>query len=229
MLAGDSKRSEHNLRLVRKAPHRIRFRNLFMIVIFQHTGLRRYAVRVKRPQQVDLVMDPAPGYDPLIPHDMLHLVVEAQLGLEHGIFGQLAAGGTAGTFHPIADGNISARAGARLRRGAQRRGKKLLRDGRDDGILSERATYICWHEWLSRSASGDRRKTSQSMTGTANHLKNIAHREKMHELNEKKIEQICRSLDDLSAHWSRLAVGDSITVSWPDLAVSSTWANSAAS
>ena len=199
-----------------------------MIVIFQHTGSRRYAVRVKRPQQVDLVMDPAPGYNPLMPHDMLHLVVEAQLGLTSGIFGQLAAGGTAGTFHPVADDNISARAGARLRNRVQRRGKKLLRDGRDEGILSERATYICWHAWLSRSASADRRKTSQSMNETANHLRNIAHGEKVLTLNEKKIEQICRSLDDLSACWSRLAVGESMTVGWPDLSVSINKANSAA-
>ena len=70
-----------------------------MTLVFRRTGQRRYAVEVQRPGLPDLEMNPAPGYDPLMPHDMMHLVVEAQLGLTRGIFGQLAAGGTAGTFH----------------------------------------------------------------------------------------------------------------------------------
>lgn len=36
-------------------------------------------------------MNRAPGYDPLMPHDLLHLIVESELGLTRGIFGQLAS------------------------------------------------------------------------------------------------------------------------------------------
>jgi hypothetical protein len=58
-----------------------------MIVVFRRTGERRYAVLAQRPGFPDLEMNPAPGFDRLIPHDMMHLVVEAQLGLSRAIFG----------------------------------------------------------------------------------------------------------------------------------------------
>jgi hypothetical protein len=46
-----------------------------------------------------LHMDPAPGYDPRLPHDAAHFIVENELEITGAIFGQLAAGGTANTFH----------------------------------------------------------------------------------------------------------------------------------
>ena len=61
-----------------------------MIVVFRRTGQRRYSVEAQRPEFSDLVVDPGPGYDKFPPHDMMHLVVEAQLGLTRGAFGQLA-------------------------------------------------------------------------------------------------------------------------------------------
>ena len=67
-----------------------------MLLVFRRTGDRRYTVVAKRAEMPDVEMDPAPGYSELIPHDLMHLVVEAKLGLARGIFGQLAAG--AGTF-----------------------------------------------------------------------------------------------------------------------------------
>src|SRR5688500_10521374 len=119
-----------------------------MIVIFQRTGQRRYAVEAQRTGRPTVVMNPATGYDPLIPHDMMHLVVEAQLGLTRGVFGQLAAGGDAGTFHvPMNPGENSRKLG-RVRKRVRGKGQKLLREGRDESVRSERATYICWYEWL---------------------------------------------------------------------------------
>jgi hypothetical protein len=43
----------------------------------------------------------APGYDDWLPHDLLHFVAEAELGLDGGIFGDLAAGGNARLFWPV--------------------------------------------------------------------------------------------------------------------------------
>jgi hypothetical protein len=192
-----------------------------MILIFQRTGQRRYAIQATRPGLPDVMMDPAAGYDPLMPHDLLHLVVEAQLGLDGGVFGQLAAGGNAGTFHPISGGGASARAASRVRHRMNRRGKKLMREGRDDSNQSERATYICWYEWLARSASADRQKTARAMSEQANLIRGTAPPNEMRALSAKKIERICRHLDELSSHWSRLAVGESMAVRWPDLAVTS--------
>lgn len=72
-----------------------------MEVEFRRTGERRYAVTIFRKSYAHIEMNPAPGYDPIMPHDLLHLAVESEIGLRCGIFGQIAAGGNAGTFHTI--------------------------------------------------------------------------------------------------------------------------------
>src|ERR671919_613927 len=117
-----------------------------MIVVFRRTGQRRYAVEAQRPGFPPVVMNPAPGYDQFLPHDLMHLVVEAQLRFSLGVFGQLAQGGDAGTFHlPLQQGK-RARETTRTRTRIKARGAKLLKAGRDESAQSERATYICWYE-----------------------------------------------------------------------------------
>jgi hypothetical protein len=69
-----------------------------MRVEFHKTGERLYAVVILRENLPDLKMDPAPGFDPLMPHDLLHFIVEEELGLKRAIYGQIALGGTTGTF-----------------------------------------------------------------------------------------------------------------------------------
>jgi hypothetical protein len=173
-----------------------------MVVVFRRVRERGYAVEALRPTFPDLEMNPAPGYNQHIPHDLMHMVVEAQLGLNRGVFGQLAAGGDAGTFHPVFRNNETSREIARVRTHVKERGKKLLREGRDDCARSERATFICWQYWLARSQSADLKATTELTA-----------------LNESKLAEVCKHLDDLSSHWSRLKVGESIAVRWPDLAV----------
>lgn len=191
-----------------------------MILVFQRTGQKRYAVFARRSPLPDLEMNPAPGYDTLMPHDLLHLVVEAQLGLKRGIFGQLAAGGDAGTFHPIPHAGENTRAAARVRNRIKSKGKSLLREGRDDSEQSERAAYICWYEWLARSKARDQLKVSKPMAQTASQLRGVARAKKDHTFSEQKMAEICRHLDELSAHWSNLEVGESMSIHWPDLTVS---------
>src|ERR1044071_6725293 len=126
-----------------------------MILVFRRTDKQRYAVEVQRPGRPDLEMNPAPGYDRLIPHDMMHLVVEAQLGLTRGIFGQLAAGGNAGSFHLSVKSDQSSRELTRTRKRETKRGKRLMKNGRDECLESERATFICWQEWRGRPSSSE--------------------------------------------------------------------------
>ena len=190
-----------------------------MILVFRRTGQRRYAIEAQRLGFPDLVMNPAPGYDPLIPHDMMHLVVEAQLGLTRGVFGQLAAGGNAGTFHLSLKRDESTRELVRAGNRVRIRGKKLLKEGRDDSVRSERATYICWYEWLARSHSSDRKKLSQAMAQQATQVRQTASAEELRALNETKLDEICKHLDHLSSHWSRLEVGQSVAIRWPDLEI----------
>jgi len=163
-------------------------------------------------------MSPAPGYDQMMPHDLIHLVVEARLGLTRAVFGQLAEGGDAGTFHLSIDKQTT-RELSRARSRLQTRGKKLLREGRDESAQSERATYICWYEWRNRSSVGKQRSEARSMTSQAKQGKGVAGKNELRTLNKRKIEEICGYLDKLSSHWSRLEVGQSMIVRWPDLTI----------
>ena len=75
-----------------------------MSVTFLRTGERRYAVRVEVEGSGVMEMNPASGFDPIMPHDLQHFIVEQTLGIEGAIYGQLAAGGTAGTAQDAAVG-----------------------------------------------------------------------------------------------------------------------------
>ncbi len=164
-------------------------------------------------------MNPAPGYDQLIPHDLMHMVVEAQLGLNRGVFWQLAAGGDAGTFHPLFTQHETSREIARVRNRVKERGRKLLRKGRDDCARSERATYICWQYWLANSQSADLKAVSRSMVQQAREVRDVATVREIVVLNPNKLAEICKHLDALGSCWSSLKVGQSMAVRWPDLAI----------
>jgi hypothetical protein len=50
-----------------------------MEVKFRRTGERRYALTIHRENLPPLEFG-GPGYDPLMPHDLQHLIVESELG-----------------------------------------------------------------------------------------------------------------------------------------------------
>src|SRR5690606_13546292 len=110
----------------RRGAHRRR-RN--MLVTITRTRSRGYGIRVAPPGLPALEMSPAPSYDELLPHDVVHFVVEEELRLAGGIFGQLAAGGDAGTFR-LVPGAESPRDRARAQRRLRERGERLHREGR---------------------------------------------------------------------------------------------------
>ena len=66
-----------------------------MKVTFTRTHARGYSVSIEGAGIEPATMDPAPGYDDRLPHDAAHFIVENELGIVRGIFGQLAVGGTA--------------------------------------------------------------------------------------------------------------------------------------
>jgi len=109
-----------------------------MNVTFTRTAHRRYRVDIEGPDIERSFMEPAPGYDPRLPHDMAHFVVENELGISRGIFGQLAAGGHARTFH--SEGHTN-------RRKLARRGDRLAGANKDDLALSEQIVYIACGVW----------------------------------------------------------------------------------
>ena len=119
-----------------------------MTVRFRRTGVRRYAVVVTLAGEPPRAMDPAPAYDDDIPHDLVHYVVEAELGLTNGVYGRAARG--AGTFISSAQRDVSPRERARKQRKQQRRERALgAQDARHaaDMAQSERLAALCDVAW----------------------------------------------------------------------------------
>ena len=149
-----------------------------MEVTFRRTGERRYAVIARPERSPPVTMDPAPGFDPRLPHDLVHYAVEREHGVELGVFGQLAAGGTLRTFR-----RLDATPDRRLRR----RGERLAREHFDELASSERLAAEALRAWV---------------RGPRPHA-------------DERLERVCARLDELSARWSSLAVGEAMTVTWP--------------
>jgi len=155
-----------------------------------------------------------PGYDALMPHDLQHLIVESELGLQHGVFGFMAAGGQSGGSPHLAAGE-DRRAAARRRAKGARRDKNMLRDGgRDEGPLSERATYLCWYEWLRRSRDPALRERAASMAEMAKKIFSVVPDHERKLFTEGFFARTCARMDELSTQWRRLAIGESFSVPW---------------
>lgn len=150
---------------------------------FTRTGERRYRVSVEGAGVVSSFMEPAAGYDARLPHDMAHFVVENELGITGGVFGQLASGGNAGTFQPTEK---------QPNRKAAKRGKKVAATNRQDALLSEKLVYIAWQVWNNERLETDLPKG----------------------FSLDDIRRVCREFDAVSAVWSPLVVGESITLAW---------------
>jgi hypothetical protein len=184
-----------------------------MQVEFHKTGERRYAVVIQRENLPALKMNPAPGFDALMPHDLLHFLVEQELGLRRGIFGQIALGGTAGTFHQASNESAN-RTDSRTRRKTSKRGEKLLKTGLDDCAQSERATFICLYDWLSHSADENLTKRAAGMKPNLDSILGQLPPNEQRALNKEKLARIRQRMDELSAQWSALRIGEFMTLDW---------------
>ncbi len=110
-----------------------------MEVTFSRTGERRYAVTARPDHWPAVTMNPAPGFDPRLPHDLVHYVVEREHRIELGVFGQLAAGGNLRTFRRL-DGTPDRR--------LRKRGERLAREHLDELARSERLAAEALRAWI---------------------------------------------------------------------------------
>lgn len=184
-----------------------------MDVRFERTGERRYGVFVHRAMYPSVEMNPAPSYDEDLPHDFVHFVVEEELGLTRGVFGQLAAGGDAGTFR-IADEGSGGREVSRARRKQQDRGRRLAEAGSKEAEFSERAAMICHYEWLKRFPTGERLAEVRRLEGLVQKVRVGCSATESASLSDPVVERIARRLEDLSERWANVGVGQSITLQW---------------
>jgi hypothetical protein len=172
-------------------------------VSFKRTGVRRYAVIVSVAEEQPRAMDPAPGYDDDIPHDLVHYVVEAELGFTHGVYGRAARG--AGTFITTAARDASPRERAREQRKQKRRERALsTRDERHAGEMaaSERLAALSDVAW--RRKHGQRPDPLRSPPV-------------MPAEDAALVERVVTRLDALAPVWRALLVGDELVLEWPEL------------
>ncbi|TNY37980.1 hypothetical protein [Thermomonospora catenispora] len=176
-----------------------------MDVVFTRTGERRYGVTVTGPQSMPRGMDPAPGYDDHIPHDLVHYIVEAELRLSGGLYGRAAQGG--GSFLPRGE-LPGRRQRRRLHRKAARREAHLRRRdhaGPADMHRSERLTALCDAVWRMRHAPALEGGRPPWVTPP-----------EIPEEDRPAVERIVARLEEIAPLWNSLKVGESLIFTWPD-------------
>ena len=160
-----------------------------MRVSFVRTGERRYAIEADRGDGRLMHMPQAPGFDRRLPHDLVHFVVERHYGLAGGVFGQLAAGGDAGTFFTIPH---------RRRDAARRLSARLGALGREEMARSERLAGACMAAWHARR--GDRWDFAETVAQPD---------------AAEVSEAVLAELDEIATRWHAVQVGGRITLDWP--------------
>jgi hypothetical protein len=108
-----------------------------MKVTFTRTKPRGYSIRIEGSGIAPAVMDPAPGYHESLPHDAAHFIVESELGIEGGIFGQMALGGI---LRPD-------QADARSQRKAKKKRTAIFKDNEADAMFAEHAVWAAQSRW----------------------------------------------------------------------------------
>jgi len=165
-----------------------------MKVSFAKTGVRRYSVLVRRERAPEVVMNSAPGYDDYLPHDMLHFVAEAEWKLDGAVFGQLAAGGDAGTFYPTDQSLVP-----RAMRDRKRRKRRM---GRPKGRRSEVLADLLEHAWKARHGCKPLPNDWQEQLAAAR-------------VSSRRLERVVDQLDELAERWHSLRIGEQLSLDWP--------------
>ena len=185
-----------------------------MRVEFCKTGERRYAVKILRRDSPILEMNPAPGFDELMPHDLCHLIVEQVLHIENAIFGQVAKDGNSLSFRDRPSETSNTKNDSRQRRKAKQKGKNAVKQHQEDYAKSERATYVCWQNWLSKSSDAQLKRRAEEMKETAENIFNQMSASERAIYTEENLEKVSRRMSELSRQWQSLKTGESMIVAW---------------
>ena len=176
------------------------------------TGHRQYGIAVR----CDGAWGPtrtAPGFDEHIPHDLVHFLVEAELGLALGVFGRQAAGG--GRF-PVADPT-------EVRRRA-RREDRLKAPGHRDMFRSETITSACTVLWKLRHGliqevpdwlRGQFPPGSVGPTSPADREPASPGRQPVSPADRDEVERVLARLDAAAETWHQLGIGEAMILTWP--------------
>ena len=134
---------------------------------------------------------------PRLPHDIMHLVAERELGISGGIWASIAAGVVFDSMHHVS--------GRRPPHAAER-SKALLRDFREQGLRAELLADL-----VSSAATLD--------TMTLDKIKRLS-AAKLAVLPDADVDPVviavaARALQVEAARWARLRVGEELSYDWP--------------
>ncbi len=159
-----------------------------MEVRFTKVDDKRYTVAIERSAGPPLMPRFGPGNDERMPHDIAHYIVEEQFGIELGVWGQLAAGGS-GIFWPAPEDNT-------LRH--QRRAQRISAIGRDDMRRSEHLAGVAVAAW--------ERSTNRVKHGTPPPSDGV---------DPDQLAGAVRRMDEVAERWRHAARGGSLVFEWP--------------
>jgi hypothetical protein len=174
-----------------------------MLVRFRRTGEKSYAVTVEPRSGATQLLDPAPGFDVSIPHDLVHYVVEAELGLQAGVFGRAANGG--GTFIAMSEQGSNSRKSMRLRRKQRRRDASLGQMDKDNELsTSERLAGISDLMWR-------RRQGQRPDPGLWHQAQSLSPQD------AQLVARVVARLDTVAPLWRGTPIGGELTFEWPSV------------
>jgi hypothetical protein len=185
-----------------------------MQIEFRKTGTRRYAVKILRDGLPALEMNPAPGFDEMMPHDLCHLIVEQVLEIKNAIFGQIANNGNAGTFRNAPSESDNTKNDSRIRRKSAKKGKRMVKSHLEDYARSERATYVCWENWLSASSDAKLQRRAAEMRQNADGIYNQMSAAERAVYTTENLAKVRLKMDELSCRWQALKIGESMIIDW---------------
>ena len=84
----------------------------------------------------------------------------------------------------------------------------------EDYARSERATYVCWHDWLAHSPDPEQRGRAVRMRQTAFAMLERMPPPERGNFTAQKLAEIRQEFQRLSERWVSLAVGESLTERW---------------
>ncbi|MDX3098349.1 hypothetical protein PV417_28130 [Streptomyces sp. ME19-03-3] len=167
-----------------------------MRVVFTKGPGTSYRIAVHRETGAALAPRNGPGGHPYLPHDLVHFLVEAEAGIELGVYGRLAAGDN-GLFWP-ADPAERARA-------ARRRKSKPVKPSpraRQDMARSEHLADVALRVWEVRRGHAHELPAYLAAEGIP-----------------AVVDRIVVAFDDHADRWHATPVTGELTVTWPRSAV----------
>src|SRR5262249_41135703 len=102
----------------------------------------------------------------------------------------------------------------RDRRKRDRRSNRLMAGHAEECARSERATYVCWHDWLSSAEAPALRTKARAMSATARSMLERMSREERAAFTPQMLDLIRSEFSGLSARGTALAIGAGFPEPW---------------